>query len=639
MTIKNDLTGQQIGQYRVVSLLGDGTSATVYRAQQITAFDRDVAIKVMRPELMGEPTFAERLETEARTIAALHHPNILRLIEYLSDDRLLCLVMDYAPGGNLADLMKRGLMPVADVERLIAQIAAALDYAHSQGVIHRDLKPQNVLLDTTGNALLGDFGIAKLISENTRMTRTGAIVGTPAYMSPEQWEGQPVDGRADLYAFGILVYEMLTGGLPFKADTTTSMMFQHLHTYPPPMESVRDGLPLAVDEVVKRAIAKHPQERFATTAEFATLLRRALHGRAVDLSPLSPLPMQDYLSPGRDPESSTLELPVVRQSQSLPAASLPAVSAHTPPRERRAGLSALPLAVFALLIIFGIGIFLIVSSQTSPATPTPTLLPATTGASLADDERLDARLVAQALVPAGCFVMGSDPARDPDAVEEEMPAHRVCVSAFWMDIYEVTHEAYAAFVDAGGYADAQWWSDEGWAWLQTNGFEGPEDRGGTADPRQPRLNLSWYEADAYARWRGGRLPTEAEWEYAARGEVGRLFAWGDGYQLGYSIINEISRGGTAPTAPNPVGSRPADHAWSGVYDMVGNACEWVGDWYALYTTNEQADPTGADEGTERVMRGGSFLSSPTTARLAVRTSRAPGMRARSCGLRVATPPG
>ncbi|MBK8026591.1 MAG: serine/threonine protein kinase [Chloroflexi bacterium] len=179
MAIKNDLTGHQIGQYRVVSRLGDGTSATVYLAQQITAFDRNVAIKVMRPELLGEPSFAERLETEARTIAALHHPNILRLIEYLADDRYLCLVMDYAPGGSLADLMGRGLLPLAEVERLTAQIGEALDYAHSQGVIHRDLKPQNVLLDASGNALLCDFGIAKLLGENISRTRTGAIIGTP----------------------------------------------------------------------------------------------------------------------------------------------------------------------------------------------------------------------------------------------------------------------------------------------------------------------------------------------------------------------------------------------------------------------------------------------------------------------------
>jgi len=222
MSTKKDLIGQQIGQYRIVAPLGNGTSAMVYRAQQIRAFDRDVALKIMRPELLGEPTFAERLMTEARTIATLRHPNILRLIEYFTDDsdgEKLCLVMDYMPGGSLGTLMAEGLMTIARVETLCAQIAAALSYAHRQGVIHRDLKPQNVLLDESGNAMLSDFGIAKLLSENISMTRTGAIIGTPAYMSPEQWEGAPIDNRSDIYSFGVLVYEMLSGQLPASLPT------------------------------------------------------------------------------------------------------------------------------------------------------------------------------------------------------------------------------------------------------------------------------------------------------------------------------------------------------------------------------------------------------------------------------------
>ncbi|MBK8026590.1 MAG: SUMF1/EgtB/PvdO family nonheme iron enzyme [Chloroflexi bacterium] len=454
-----------------------------------------------------------------------------------------------------------------------------------------------------------------------------------AYMSPEQWEGQPIDARSDIYSFGVLSYEMLTGDLPFKADTTTSMMFQHLHTYPPPIDSLREGMPAPVNEVVKRAIAKQRDERYGSASEFSTLLRRALHGRQIELSPLSPLPLQRYIAYGNDPDSSTMELPVVRTTSTRAAAqtqqSHPTEALNPPSRT-----PTILLVLLSLLVVFAVGMFLIVNSQSTNTPPEATANPTS---ALSSGQRLDGRSVLQVRVPQGCFSMGSDLQKDPDAGIDELPAHRVCVNGFWMDVYEVTHEAYAPFVEAGGYADPQWWSEAGWTWVQSNGFEGPEDRAGSSADLQPRINLSWYEADAYARWRGGRLPTEAEWEYAARGEAGRVFAWGDGYQLGYSIINEISRGGTAPTAPDLVGSRPTDLSWMGVYDVVGNACEWVADWFGRYEEGEQANPTGPETGTERVIRGGNFLSSPTTARLAVRTSRDPAQRARSCGVRVVTP--
>ncbi|MDZ4768191.1 MAG: bifunctional serine/threonine-protein kinase/formylglycine-generating enzyme family protein [Chloroflexota bacterium] len=639
MSTKKDLIGQQIGQYRIIAPLGNGTSAMVYRAQQIRAFDRDVALKIMRPELLGEPTFAERLMTEARTIATLRHPNILRLIEYFTDDsdgEKLCLVMDYMPGGSLGTLMAEGLMMIARVETLCAQIAAALSYAHRQGVIHRDLKPQNVLLDESGNAMLSDFGIAKLLSENISMTRTGAIIGTPAYMSPEQWEGAPIDNRSDIYSFGVLVYEMLSGQLPFKADTATSMMFQHLHLYPQPIELLRDDLNPSVSHVLRRAIAKKREERYDSADAFFETLRSALHGETITVTRLSPLPMNSYSMPSEDDIDTMQVVEPMRASQTL--ASRPKIAApitpQTPiPDKRRTGLSigVITALVVAVAVALGVGAL---SRTTTP--PVPTAVVGTSAPALPEGQRLDGRGVLQTLIPAGCFTMGSAPARDLDAADDELPAREVCLSAVWTDVYEVTHSDYQAFVDAGGYSDPSFWTTEGFAWLTSTGFASAEDRAAVLDGREPRINLSWYEADAYARWRGGRLPTEAEWEYAARGADARLYAWGDGYQLGYSIINESSRGGTAPTRPAAVGSRPTDRSWAGVYDLVGNACEWVNDWYASYPTEPSDDPVGAETGDRRVIRGGNYSSSPATARLVVRGSRAPDSRARACGVRVVT---
>ena len=395
------------------------------------------------------------------------------------------------------------------------------------------------------------------------------------------------------------------------------MMFLHLHGTPEPVDTVRSGLPSVVNHVLNRAIAKSRDDRFASAGELFTALRDALSGKG------NPKP---FRSPKRSGESdryqSTTEIAAAKSAE--------AEQPPAPENKSRRSPALIVVGLIAVVAIVVVGIVLL-NGQTNTPTPTPTAVIA------ADGSRPDAHGIKQVLVPEGCFMMGSDPATDPDTDESEIPEHQVCVSAVWMDVYEVTNEAYQAFVDAGGYSDAQWWSTDGWQWVQTNGFAGPENSPENfRDPKQPRVNLSWYESDAYARWRGGRLPTEAEWEYAARGAQERLYAWGDGYQLGYTVINEISRGGASPTTPADVGSKPTDRSWSGLYDMAGNACEWVNDWYAPYSADSEQDPTGTESGDQRVIRGGSYISSPTTARLVVRTQRDPGSRARTCGVRVAS---
>ena len=609
----NDLIGREIGQYKITSLLGYGTSAAVYLAQQLNAFERPVAIKVIRTELIGQGDFARRLELEARTIATLRHTHILRLIEYINEGNLVCLVMDYLPGGNLENLIALGTLTVEKIDRLTAQIADALDYAHQQNIIHRDLKPQNVLLDEAGNAVLSDFGIAKLLSGTTNLTQTGAIVGTPSYMSPEQWKGLPLDRRSDIYAFGILAYEMLTGVLPFQAESASSMMYKHLTERPSPIEDFRAGLPLAVNVVLLRALAKEPDDRYATAGEFYRELHQALFS-----------PEGAFL---QDLKRSTLHKPPPVDDALVTSEVMRVVPVT--PRHR---LPLVPLLV-SLVAVLALVVLLVVTQNAPPAVATATVVP--TAPRNAGQERLDVHGVSQVFVAEGCFQMGSDVRVDTRAFTNEEPVHDVCVTGFWLDIYEVTNAQFQAFVAAGGYTTEQWWSPEGWAWVQQNGFVGPEDRGGELVPEQPRSNLSWYEADAYARWRGGRLPTEAEWEYAARGAANRIYAWGDGWSNGYSVVNETSTGGVNFTAPLVGGARTLDRSWSGVFDMVGNVSEWVNDWFGDYPEQAAQDPTGAPDGTQRIVRGGNFNSSPEAARLAIRVGRDPGRRSPSAGVRVA----
>src|SRR5258707_6130575 len=249
------LIGQHLGQYEIVSILGRGGMATVYRAHQ-ASINRDVAIKIIKSDLAESPDFIARFEREARTVANLSNPHILRVHDYGQQEDLVYLVMELLKGGSLATLIQQSPLAPDKALRLLEQIANALDYAHEQGIIHRDLKPQNVLLDERRNAYLTDFGIAKIMGESTHLTRSGTAMGTPAYMPPEQWEGEALDSRADIYAMGIMLFEMLTGRMPFNADTPASMMQRHMFAQPNSLHAHRTDLPPDVDRIINKALAK-----------------------------------------------------------------------------------------------------------------------------------------------------------------------------------------------------------------------------------------------------------------------------------------------------------------------------------------------------------------------------------------------
>ncbi len=275
-----DLIGQQIGPYQINARLGVGGMAVVYRAHD-SKLNREVAMKIIKGDLSGNENFLRRFEREARTIAALSHPHILKVFDYGQVGESVYLIIELMTGGSLADRIRDRSKPftMPEVLQTLDQIGRALDYAHRQGIVHRDLKPQNVLLDTDGNAYLTDFGIAKLLQTDTNLTATGMVMGTPAYMSPEQWSGQPVDGRTDLYALGVIVYEMLVGSVPFDGDTPFRLMHQHIYEPPRPIRALRPDLPAGVQTVLNRALHKNRDERYASANELITALRDALAGK------------------------------------------------------------------------------------------------------------------------------------------------------------------------------------------------------------------------------------------------------------------------------------------------------------------------------------------------------------------------
>jgi serine/threonine-protein kinase len=297
----------KIGQYQIRSELGRGGMATVYEAWDPT-FDRKVALKVLPDELLHDGTFRQRFEREAKTIAGLEHPAIVPVYEYGEADNKVFLAMRYMGGGSLADKLRANRLSASGIARIYDRVAPALDLAHGKGVIHRDLKPGNILFDDNGEPYVSDFGIAKLaISSNTELTH-GGVIGTPSYMSPEQARGERLDGRSDIYAMGVMLFELLAGSLPYRSETPTGLMMKHILDPIPRLEAVAPGLPGAWQAVIDRAMAKRPEDRYANMASLANDLRAIAEGRSMTSTPPmeSPNPVlmagapmtQVYGSPG-----------------------------------------------------------------------------------------------------------------------------------------------------------------------------------------------------------------------------------------------------------------------------------------------------------------------------------------------------
>ena len=255
-------------QYQLEAEIGRGGMSVVYRARD-RRLNRAVAIKVLPPELAHDPAIRTRFMREAQTSAQLAHAHIVSIYDVGECDGLAYIIMAMVSGGNLAMLLTaEPRQPIDEVRRLLAEVADALAYAHLRGVIHRDIKPDNILLDeSSGRAMVTDFGIARAIEASTRLTVTGIAVGTPAYMSPEQAVGdREIDGRSDIYSLGVLGYQMLTGRLPFSASNSMALLLKHVSEPPPPIAELRAEAPRALREAIERALAKSPEDRWPTAA-------------------------------------------------------------------------------------------------------------------------------------------------------------------------------------------------------------------------------------------------------------------------------------------------------------------------------------------------------------------------------------
>lgn len=364
MQPQDDLIGKRLGQYEIIGEIGRGGMATVYRARQ-ASINRTIAIKVLPPQFMHDPSFFERFKREVDVIANLEHPHILPIYDYGEVDGLPFIAIRYLGGGTLADRLLAGPTPPELLEKPLAQITDALDHAHRQGVIHRDLKPANILLDEHNNAYLTDFGIARVLNSNL----TGsAIIGTPAYMSPEQAHGTHIDGRSDIYSLGVVLFQMLTGREPFEAPTPVAVLLKQINEPMPLARELRPELPPDIDAAIQKATAKAPEDRYATATALARAYAAALRGLPLDEIPDEPPVDRDA--------PTLLDLPPTgTHTASTPITSPPETTPITEPLPPPKGSALrLPLLLISLLVLaVAAALVLDLPRQlTGPFTPQPT---------------------------------------------------------------------------------------------------------------------------------------------------------------------------------------------------------------------------------------------------------------------------
>lgn len=604
------------GRYRLENLIGVGGMGDVYRATHIH-IDTDFAIKLLKPEFVADQTAIKRFRLEAKAAGRIQHPNAVRVTDFgVTPENIVYLVMELVEGQSLRKLIRsEKRLDVLRTVNIVRQICGAVDAAHRSGVIHRDLKPDNIIIDSsqpTERVKVLDFGIAKLREAKTDafLTQAGTIIGTPQYMSPEQCQGQQLDPRSDIYSIGILLYEMLTGSVPFDGESTLQIVYSQLHQPPRSILELSPQIPEPLARVIMRALEKEPEHRQSSAILLSEELKHAvkMEGEEIAFSIADPqlVPPLRPINAG----TSSREIPIGDQGNQFPSLSgeskapnsrsTAALSRSTfesgaktlirdvdgstasgqqiPTSEKslssewesdgetRQSKSRLPLiagAIIALVIIAAAVFYFSGAKEPANITPAPAKVPA-----------------GMALINGGKFNMGRD-----DGSSDEGPAHEVEVKSFYLDIREVTNQDYKKFVDATGHSSPENWKN--------NGSYAPDEA------MLPVTFVTWNDATAYAKWAGKRLPTEAEWEYAARGgNKGYLYPWGDQWVPGYANVDRKGQ-----RKPAPVRSFEKDISAFGIYDLAGNVSEWVQDNYS--------QKYGASPDLRlRVYRGGNFLDAP-----------------------------
>ncbi|MCD6475932.1 MAG: SUMF1/EgtB/PvdO family nonheme iron enzyme [Anaerolineaceae bacterium] len=664
-------------RYRIIRKIGEGGMGMVYQAID-ERLGREVAVK--RLDILNNAPgqvdqFVQRFQREAKTMAQFNHPNIVSVFDYGQDEEGLYLVIEYMPGGTLEEHM--GIpMTAREAAALLLPIANALNYVHERGIVHRDIKPANILFDVHNNPMLTDFGIVKLMDNSAAaLTAAGGGVGTPTYMAPEQMT-KDFDHRVDQYSLGIIFYELVTGKKPYQGDTPLKTLYMHANQILPDPRLCVPDLPQEACDLIRTSLAKKREDRYPSMIFFAHALQRIINLEGQDskqrskeisesetlIANTAPLPLE------------TAAAPTLVESEQQTPIFLPPDSGSVPPRHKKkkkgspliyvlgcGGLLVVGLMIAAILIVPRL------LKNSSPKTETPSeiilqltemamlpteteMLPTNTSVSTntpqpaIEEKETDTPMPQEVetlqptepsagaiwqrsldnmpmiYIPAGVFTMGTN-----DSRVDQRPAHEVWLEAYWVDQYEVSNQQYAVCVSAGVCLEP----------VSSESETREEYYDNSSYFNYPVLNVTWSQANAYCTWAGGRLPTEAEWEKAARGTDGRVYPWGDEFpdktRLNYNnLIGDTSAVGSYATGASPYG----------VMDMAGNVREWVLDWYGneYYQGSPEANPTGPEEGEMRGLRGGAWQSDVNSTRAVYRNMGYPQNSSNHIGFRCVSLP-
>ncbi len=667
------LIGQTVSHYHILEQLGQGGMATVYTAFDVR-LERKVAIKVIRrdafpPSILDN--ILKRFENEAKALAKLNHPNIVGVIDYGSHERAPYLVMPFIPSGTLKEKFDQPIH-YSIASQILAPIARALAYAHDHKIIHRDVKPSNILITESGEPVLTDFGIAKVLEEvdSNTLTGTGMGLGTPEYMAPEQWHGK-AEPSSDQYALGVIFFELITGKKPFSADTPIAVMLKQATEALPDPRLYIPELPEEVKLVLVKMLSKDPQNRFDSMQLLAkTLARLAIPEQETSdqtavrkTQPISKSNHEDVNTFYEVPEEQTqnvddlekieqpssmkkdstvesdeklsesaiatqIDFPPMDISQVKQESSSMNESARPSKRKTKSRLKA--LIGFGVLIITAV-VVLVIIQITKPNTSTTVdeqtnsvstgsmedVMP-DTNTTNSEISELDTVRISEVdgmemiYIPAGTFLMGNGGIY---AQINEKPPHEVYLDGFWIDKYEVTNEQFAQCVQAGSCTSTYY-----------------NDPNLPDFSKHPVVYLSWNKAKEYCQWAGRRLPTEAQWEKAARNNDTRIYPWGNEEPTVFNT-NFNKNIGEKTVA---IGSYPTWMSPYGVLDMAGNVAEWVLDWYAedyYASQTEWNNPQGPLDGEMKVLRGGSWNDNNDGIRSSFRAKADPSVGLSFTGVR------
>jgi len=620
-------------KYRIESLIGKGAFGEVYCALHLQ-LRAQRALKVLRHDApgVGSSDFQrcrERFELEAQLGAQLEgHPSIIQVHDFEHDDETLILVMEYAPGGSLAKRLEatrraRNSLPVSEVLRWMRELAEGLAALHELDAVHRDLKPSNILFDGQGRAKLADLGLAQVPggpSMRPLMSRPEPHPGTPAYMSPEQREtSDHLTPASDVYGLGCVLFEALTGRV-YRSQRPGAQVRQF-----------RADAPEWVDALVARCLEQKVEARPWDGAELLELLRQ---GEAEETA-RKQREVEETARKQREAEAAAQQAAARKQREAEEAAHRQR-EAEEAVRKQRAAEEAARRQLEAEAVARKQRETEEAAARRGIVTGNQLTLALAPGVELAFMR-----------IPAGEFLMGSDPKVDKTADQDEQPQRKVHLDDYWMGKMPVTVAQFRQFVTATAHkteAERQGygWHWDGSAWQKTAGADWAHPTGpaSQAEATHPVVQISWEDAAVFCAWasqvtqREVRLPTEAEWEKAARGTDGRIYPWGKEAPDARRCNFNLNVKSTTPVGKySPQGDSPY-----GCVDMAGNVREWCADWYGeeYYKAAPARNPRGPQKGDYRVVRGGSWGNSGRGVRCAYRHRNAPtGMNDREgfrCGV-------